>query len=345
MNVNRILGIAAIFLFALSIATYRQSVTRTETFERGQRFLPQLDPDKVARIEITKGETTTTLRRDDDRFLVENVHNYPARNENVNRFLRDILEMSLEREVGDDPEIFGGLGLEPGGENTVEVVFENEAGQQMVDLFLGDSLEGGGSYVRRADGEDTAAYLTQKQLFLTTEPDRFLDQEIVHVERDHLARIETDGYALVRTDGEWSLEGGLPPGKELDSGKVSRLESLLDRLQFEKVYRADAPEVADLTFHEALRAELDDDSGYVLSLASAGETSYLRISGFHHTQKVQITREESKEELAAKADILQRADEMNHFTESRASWVYEMRSSVAETLSFGKEDLLRSTSG
>ncbi len=342
-STNTKLAITALILLTLSVVSYRQSVSRTERFERGQRFLAQLDPDEIARIEITKGGETTILRRAEDQFLVENLHNHPARNENVNRFLREILEIELEKEVGDSEDLRSELGLEPGGEETTEVVLQDAAGKTMVSLLLGNSLPQSGTYMRRADGENQTAYLSQKQLFLTTDAKGFLDKEIVHAERGKVRKIQGSDYLIEKVEGNWTM-ANLPAGKELDSTKTSRLEGLADRLTFEEVHLASDPELQGLSFDESLTIDLDDDSGYRLVLATSDDENYLRISGFHHVQQLEITREESEEELADKADVLKRADEVHRFTQDRASWIYQVRSGVAESVGFRRADLLKDPS-
>ena len=97
---NRNLLVAVAVLFLLSALTYRQSVGRAERFQRGQLFLSNLNPDEIATIEISKGDEMVSLRRQGDRFTTVEKQDYPASNASVNKFLRDLLEIGLEREIG-----------------------------------------------------------------------------------------------------------------------------------------------------------------------------------------------------------------------------------------------------
>ena len=47
MSTNAKLAVLAVLLFVFSVFSYRQSVTRAERFERGQKFLAQLNPDEI----------------------------------------------------------------------------------------------------------------------------------------------------------------------------------------------------------------------------------------------------------------------------------------------------------
>ena len=82
MNRNLLLIVALLFL--LSVLTYRQSLDRADRFQRGQRFLANLNPDDVATLVVTKGEDTVTLKRQGDRFVVAEKRDFPASNSAVN---------------------------------------------------------------------------------------------------------------------------------------------------------------------------------------------------------------------------------------------------------------------
>ncbi|MCB1050593.1 MAG: hypothetical protein KDC71_08320, partial [Acidobacteria bacterium] len=87
MSQNAKLGIVAIVFLALSLLSYNQSTHRGERFNRGQKLFPNLNPDEVAEITINKKDETTALKRQDDGFVVSSIHQYPAKNEAINRFL------------------------------------------------------------------------------------------------------------------------------------------------------------------------------------------------------------------------------------------------------------------
>ena len=113
MNMNTKLAALAIVLLAGSVWAYTNSVSQGDRFQRGQRLLPNLIPDEVATITITKGDEVTTLQKRGDAFSVSEVHDYPARNESVNRFLRDLLDIALEKEVGRGIDLAAELEIDP----------------------------------------------------------------------------------------------------------------------------------------------------------------------------------------------------------------------------------------
>lgn len=345
---NRNLLILAAALFALSVVSFRQSVDRADRFQRGQLFLPNMNPDEVAVIEIDKGEERVTLRRQGDRFRVASKQGYPASNAAVNRFLRDLLEISLEREVGRSDELASELAIEPPAEETLEVALRDRADKDMVRLRVGKSFaDGPGNYVRRLDVEEAPIYLTSKAVFLSSDAASFLEKEILDYPGSRVLRVRGPDFTLERAadEGAEKLElTDLRSGQKAKSSEIDRLQSILAGLRFDDVHVADDPQVRDLEFEEALRVDLDDGSGYDLSYASRDDRHFLRLRGFHQVQQVAISRDEPEEELKQKAELLTRADEIDAFNELHGSWVYEISDWTAEKLRLRRGDLIESES-
>ncbi len=342
-RLNQRLVAAAVALLALSIFSYWNSVSRAERFERGQKFLPNLNPDEIAQVEIVQGGERVTLSRQGDIYVVEESHDYRARNEGVNRLVRNLLDMELAKEVGAGESLAAELGIEPPGEDTVEVALRNAAGSDMVRLRVGNRFEGGsGNYVRRLDGEASPIFLTDATVLIDSAADQFLQKEIVDVSGSDVVRIEGPDFTFSTADEEYAelaLER-VPAGRQEKVGEVGRVKNFLSRLRFSEVHLADAEEVADLSFTDEFRYELEDGSGYVVSVAAREDDRYIRIGGFHSVQQVAIERDTSDEELQEKADILSRAEEMRDFNDYHGSWVYQLDSFTGEKLDLRRADLI-----
>ena len=340
MKTNQALGIAAAVLLILSGWTYRESVTRAERFERGQKFLPNLNPDEIAEIVIKKGEDEETrLRRQGDEFVIVSAEGYPAKNESVNRFLRDVLELSLDKEVGSGEGLEEELEISPAGDNTLEVALKNKDEEEMVRFLVGKSADdGGGSFVCRTDQDNRAVYLTDKRVYLSSGADSFLKKQIVDVKGEDITTIVGADYQINNQDGDYKL-AELPGGKK-ESSKVNSAKYMLSSLSFTKHYLADAPEVRDLYFDRQVQVELNDDSGYQLLLAEADEKHYLRIQGFHKAQEVSITRDAGDEEVKQTADTLQRINELQDFNNFHGSWIYEITEGTANKLQLKRLELM-----
>ena len=336
MKTNRILTVLVAVLFLLSFFSYRDSVTRAERFERGQNFLPNLNPDEIARITLKKGEDETRLERQGDLFTVASENGYPADTGTVNRLIQEVLDIGLEKEVGKKASLVEELELGP--EQALAVTFTDSADKEMVTFFVGKSFEDGGNYVRQS-GEDAMIYLTSQGVRLDNDGERYIQKEILDVEQSEIQRIAGNGYVMERQEG--SLEFvDLPPNKKANS-EVSRLEGLLSGLRLQKHYLANDPEVQGLRFVNSVRFDLADDSGYTVSTAERGDKHYLVIQGFHNaTGRVEISLDASEEEVKETSEILVRQEAIQDFNALHGSWVYEVSSTTAEVVAFGVGDLL-----
>jgi uncharacterized protein DUF4340 len=341
-SLNLKLAVVAALLLAGSVWIYADSVSRGDRFERGKKLLPNLAIDEVSNIVLTEGGKTTTLKRGEKGFTIAEVHDYPAKNESVNRLLRDLLDIGLEKEVGTGADLAKELEIDPPTEHTTEVVLRNAAGEDMVRLRLGKNFDTReGRYVKRLDQENAPIFLTSAAVFLSTSPEMLLDKDILDVAASKVVRIDGPDYVLQAPEKNATpVLTGLPAGKKEKTSETARLRSVLERLSFDQVYLADDPAVANLAFEPRLRVGLDDDTNYTLSLAKSGDKSYLQVRGDHSIGQVMITLDTPKEELKEKADQLTRADEIAKFNQFHGSWVYEIPSATAAKLELHQKDLV-----
>ncbi len=144
-------------LLLLSAFTYWRDTARAERFQRGQKFLQNLNPDDIGNVVVTKGKESFTLERVEapqtkDQYRIPERYGYAAKNEAVNRLVRTLLDVELLREAGSGVDLQKELEIEPPAENTIEVKILNRGGQEMVRVRLGKSSEaGGGRFVQRLD--------------------------------------------------------------------------------------------------------------------------------------------------------------------------------------------------
>lgn len=379
-KINQILGLAALVLLAISVFTYWQETNRTERFERGRKLLPNFNPDEVAGLTLEQGEETVTLSRQGDRFLIAEKDGYRAKNAEVNRVLKDLQDLALEKEVGKSDSLAEKLGIEPPGEETVDVKLTNRSGDVTVHLRVGQEFEEGGVYIRRMDEEGSMIYLTENNPRFSTSPDDFLQKSIVDVPASDVKRVEGPDFVveevfedpppaepavadLEEPSSEEATEEGegeegsetppapepvslglklaeVPAGQREKASAMNKVKGVLSLLQYEEVYPADDPQVAGLTFERKMRVSLDDTSGYILSTAQKEDRTFLRIEGFSTVDRVEIREDESEEELSEKAESLTRADEIAEFNAFHGSWVYEIEERFAEKLALTKGDLV-----
>lgn len=336
-RLNRNLAVGVGVLLVLSVLVYRQSVRRIDRFERGQKLLQNLDPDEIAVVKLRLGDQSVTLSRVGDRFTVIEEGGYRAANDRVNRLLRDLLEVRLEKEVGSGSALEEELGLD--GDSATEIELSDDSEQQMVSLRVA-SGEPGRTYVQRTDDEQRMVYLTAGSISLGTAADGYLDKQLLDVGPSEIARIEGPDFAFERDDSDELRLIDVPTGRSEKAGETGKMKGALRNLRFDGVEVADAEAVRNLVFVSALRFELTDASGYQLETAAGGDGRYLRVRAFHTVDRIEVARDESEEELEEKAAVLSRVDEVARFNEYHGSWVYRLTDPVADKLELRKGDLL-----
>lgn len=339
-SVNKKLVVAAIALLLLSAFSYWTSVSRADRFERGQKLLANLNPDEVARIEIRSAGDAVTLVLNGESYVVEEADGYRARNDAVNRLIRDLLDIELEKEIGSSDALAGELGLAALANDAIEIALINRSSEEMVRVRVGNEAEeGAGHFVRRLDGEPSPIYLTTDRVQFQTDQSDLLKREIVDVQAADIRRIEGPDFVLERPGDGGSLEL-VQPARPAKSSEVSKLSSFLNRLSFAEVFLGDDPEVAELAFAQALRVDLDDDSGYIVSHAKKDDRHFVELTGYLNVDRIEVGQDESEEELKEKAEVLKRSDEINQFNAYHGSWIYELESFDGEKLDLRASDLI-----
>ena len=343
MNTNAKLAALATVLLMASVWAYANSTSRGDRFQRGQLLLPNLILDEVATITIVKGDEVTTLEKRGEAFTVSEAHGYPATNESVNRVLRDLVRIELEKEVGRGAELAADLEIDPPTDDTVEVTLMNSTAQEMVSLRIGTSVpDASGRYIQRLDVDDAPIYVTTGGVFLSTDSSAYLQKEIVDHPQADVRRVQGPDFEIVAEDPESSPRlQNVPAGQQEKTIETNKVKSILTRLSFDAVFLADDAEVRDLRFDSDLRVDLQDGTSYLLSLATRDDRSFLRIRGTHNSlDRVEIALDTPEEELREKADQLSRADAIKEFDAFHASWVYELSSITADKLKLTRSDLL-----
>ncbi|MEM6793231.1 MAG: DUF4340 domain-containing protein [Acidobacteriota bacterium] len=346
-SLNLKLLAAAVIMMALSGWTYWNSVQQAERFERGQKFLPNLNPDEIAEIEIRQADETTALRRgpEGDRFLITSADGYRATNSSVNRFIKSVLELALEKEVGSGGSLHEELGLMAAGEEgaspeTVEIALRNASGSDMVRFAVGESIEGGGTYVRRLDGDEETVFLTDRRVFLNTAEDDFVDKEILDLAQSEVQSLEGIDYRFARAEAGGPLALSDMPAGQKESSQAGQVKSVLQGLRFTQQFLANDPEIVDLVFDRQIEVLLEDGSGYVLQSAERGDRHFLRLEGFHTAGRITIAQDASDEEVQETSELLERADELQRFNAFHGSWIYEVTVNTADRVRATRDDLL-----
>ena len=148
-----ILGLLGLLELIFFENPFGKSEQQKKVEEAGLLF-PFFNKESVAKIEIIApfGLTTTTLVKQNDRWLVESMDNYPADQMAVGELLDKVAEMKTIQRASSNPEKQAVFQVDSSG---VEAKLIDTGGNLLAHLFAGKTTpEIFNSYVRAADSND-----------------------------------------------------------------------------------------------------------------------------------------------------------------------------------------------
>lgn len=230
--------------------------------------------DQVAQIRVVAAGRTTTVRRSEAGWVVDELGGFPVDAGKIQALARSLVAARLLEAKTDRPERHARLELE---DPTVEkaksrlVVLSDANGSVILSLIVGKTRYGvfgpgrGGVYARRAD--EQRAWLLDRRIEVPEEPIDWIERRILDVPRDQVARVVLrpgTGEQLVaaRTGAEATelTLAGVPEGRAADKDKLDRLAGTLADLTLQDV----KPAAAIAFAADAPRARFETVSGLVV---------------------------------------------------------------------------------
>lgn len=258
MNTKSILiaGVLAVVLvIAGLLATKDGSSEAADVTEDGAFLAGFYDRiNDVALLEIATTDATFNVRRDGERWTLDERFGYPVQVDQVRSALIALADMETVEEKTGDPARYADLGVQPvGGDPTADhqsrsVTLMDEAGAELASVIVGKTRSGGRGgtfYVRRP--AETASWLVKGKLpALPDSGDAWLDKKILELKRDEVkaARIaHQDGERVTISKEEGETDFSLhemPSDRELAYASApGSIAGALQYLNFEDVERAE----------------------------------------------------------------------------------------------------------
>jgi len=336
-----ILACVAVALVIVTVVLYSNRGGRNVGFVGGSLLIQGLDPAQIATIVVTKGDTTVTLNRRSEGFVLMEKHDYPASAKEINDLLIDCLDIRCAAKVTDDPGNHTELGVAEGSPAAVFVTFSDSEGKKLTGIVKGGSLQRGpGVYLRLADSD--TVYASDGFLSISTNAIDYTDKDLATVPKEDIQRVVVTGpegtYVIARDDDDNIVLEGVPEGKRPKGTDYEDVFNALARLQLSDVMPTDSLDVERNVFYECTmkgglvyRAELaeKDDKTYVTLSAQAP------IVG-----RVEVSPTESDEELKKKDDLLMAATTAKKFADRHGGWAYEISSWTSKNLRKPFADLI-----
>lgn len=251
-----LLGVTLAVVAATALLLNSRSEAVSAPKENAKLF-PALDArvNDVARIEVQREGSSTTLEKSGDRWVLAEKGGYPADLEPIKKLVLGLADMStIEAKTG-DPARYAKLGVDDpaqAGSTASRVTLKDAGGATLADVILGKPQEGkglGGSgqtYVRKPS--EAQSWLAKGRVEVKEKPVDWLAKEILKVSRDRVRAVtveHADGE-VVRVDRAKPSETNftlheIPEGKELSYPTVAgAIANALEWLNLEDVSPASA---------------------------------------------------------------------------------------------------------
>lgn len=336
MMSNRNLLILFVVMSVMMAATallYSREAKRESDFEPGMLIIQGLDPELIHTIEIGKGDTATTLQRDEQKgFALLERDGYPAEIEEVNELIIDCLDMRAAHKMTTDPEKHEPLGVAEDSDGATVARFRKEDDSVLLGFVLSKTGEQGFPYVRLL-GEDTV-YQLQQVLYLIPDPMSYVDKQLITMKRNDIASMELmpaegEQVTILNEDADIRLQS-VPEGRRAKQSDVEASFTALCSFSFRDVRPADEvkPEwdstaVCTLKTGLVYRVEMTEEDDVILARFTATPPNIedLKWSG-----------RETDEDLKENEDLLLAIDTAEEFNARHAPWVYEISRYRADQL-------------
>lgn len=341
-----VVTMGAVALAAQAIVSRDLPVT---TVSVDQPALPGLGErlGEVARITVVAEGKTTTVRRGERGWLVEELDGFPADPAKVQAVARSLVTARLLEPKTDRPERHARLEVEdPAGDKSKarKIVLSDAQGKEIAALLVGKTRYGlfgpgrGAVYVRRVG--EPRAWLADRRIELPEEPVGWVDKEIVDLPRDSISRVvlrpgsaQEVVVALPAVDSPDLVLEGVPEGRSADKDKLDRLAGVLSGLTLQEVraagkiaFPADAP-----------RARFETKDGLVVEAVvhqqGQGEEAafWVRLEAKAGTAPAGEPKEGAKPLAERVAALAARLD----------GWAFKLPRWTAERLVWTRDDLLQ----
>jgi len=295
-------------------------------------------------------ESFTIVKADDGKWSMPAKGGYPVTVETVKQALVNLAELKPIEAKTSNPELLPKLDLQDRGAKdakAIEVKLVDAQGKDLVDLLVGKrgasvtSAQPGTLYVRKAG--DNQAWLVSSRLELEGKSVRWLDRDVVKVERKRVHQVvaqRPDGAKFVVArdkpeDDDFKVKN-LPEGaKEKSSGAPNALGSALGYMSYEDV----AP-VGGVDFSNAPTAEYRTFDGLVVTVwvAEKDGKHWIKLAAAQDSTVTPPPAKEGDKDKPKTAEEV--AKEAAEYNAKVKDWAYEVTKYKAEDFTKSLDDVI-----
>ena len=347
MTPKTFIGLAALTIvtsIGAVVAVISQPTTAPVAYVDEPAF-PELreGPDAVAKVTIqTKDGTITLVRTSPETWTSPDRFDYPAAGDKINKLVRQLNDMRLIEAKTASAERYERLEVEDMAEeaNSRLIRLEDGDGKVLAEALIGKRLfrltgnANSGTYIRRP-GEDQS-WLASGGFDLEPEVEAWLDQIVVEVDREEVAKVEVtlaDGgtYSVSREKAGDELQfDDLAEGEALKAdASIIELASALTSARHAGVKR-----VTDMSWPEARHAAT------IRSFDGLELTVQFALIEDEPWATFSAATGQLSDDAAAADQTRQRVESIN---DKAAGWAYQVNQSLFQRLTKPRESWLEAS--
>jgi len=337
---------------------------KADVAESGGLAIPGLagKVNDVAVIEVQAGETSLSIRRQGDGWVVDEKHGYPADLGKVRKVVVELANLELLERKTRREERYARLEVEdPSAKDTksAALALKSVSGETIADLVVGKRRfglfrsSGRGIYLRKLDNPQV--WLARGDVEVGRTALEWLDRKLVRVEEEDIHRLvirQPDGATLAavkstQTQKYFTVEN-IPEGRKLSRANAAdRISTAFDEVDLNDVRpesEVSFPEAyvqAELTTFYGLTVAMDiaeiDGKKWARLRATAGPAP---IAAATDTASTSASADKASAEDKAPKAPSDAAVEAAAINARAADWVYLLNDNAAAHLSTKLTDLL-----
>ena len=370
MVTQRNFSILVIVFFVLAGTFYATSLSsRKAEKSEATTLLSNVPIAEIKKVKLERGAAKVTLVKKGDVWRVGERSSYPADSGKVRSFLLKLFELESSQKVTKNVDNHARLGVN-------EAAIKNGAGRVS---FLNDSDEGigaiyfgefrkptkersprlTGQYVRRAESD--VVYLLGQHFSINIQIANWLDKDLANTLSNNVWSItqkvkDGEGYKKEFALSS-SVSDNLRTFKLLAKGNpnkaaVSEIDSGLEGLRLEDVYKKDSKEVEGLSFNKETVFKLTNGLSYSIKSAEQGERYFGKISVEYDAELVEALKKEHEEVLASFKEEeeavrpeleLATEDDAQKLSAQYEEWVYVFPTYIGKKFRKNLSDMIEKT--
>ena len=357
----------------LYVLSSRNSSWEESSQKLGQKMVKNFPINEVERITVKQSQGQLNLAKKNDLWAVQERSDYPANFDTIGEVLRKVWDLKVAQPVEVGASSLGRLDLVPpdkdkGTNSGTLVEFKDKSGKTLNTLLLGkkhmkesrgnDQFGGGGwpdgRYVMVGTDLQTVAVVSEPFANVEAKPEEWLNKDFFKVEKIKSMSVTTtnatNNWKLSRDSetNEWKL-ADVKTGEQLDTGKISWINSALSSPSFTDVATNSAPEQTGL--NKPLLAKIETTDGFNYEIKAGSKVAldkddyYFQMAVTGNFPKERAAGKDEKPEDKTKLDKefqerIKKLQEKLKAEKAFEKWTYVVSKWTVDPLFKERKDLL-----